>query len=471
MKTICRFFLFCLLLAAGFSSCKKEESISASRTVLEIDYLGEDITLTVEATSRWTVVPNYAAPAEQWAGEGLPSWVTPGAGLTTETGWISCSVKEGGAGTTQLTVHVDASTQKTRIGSLVFTLPADGQTLVVRVFQQGRLDRDMSDKLSPGMVQALGPGNLIYEHILGLKTLNLEGQPFDCSADLVYFEGLEELHCSGSGLTGFPVPMPKLKVLRMADCQVRHMDPALFPSLEQLDCSGNPLESLEILTAPTLWWATCNRVPVKELSLGPYLKWALLQDCGLERLDLSRASKLEELDCSYNKLQELDASSVKLTYLDCYNNPQLSSLKLPADYIRTVHAANCNFSGSLTISVKDLFFIDLQNNKLEKLSFTESVNSCMIKCDNNRLTEIVLPPVTKVDHLGLTCSNNLLQELRVNNPDYFAWKGSDVTQNPGKDGVFTIYIDKEPDWYWVSYLWDHWQYQGQDVSIKYVIGQ
>jgi len=458
-----------LLLAAAFSSCKKEESISASTEVLESDYTGADISITIQATSPWKVVANYAPLSEHdKATFQQPVWYIPIAVPVPETGWIIPDIQEGEGGTTTLNIHVEATTGNSRYGSLIFRLQDEEQLVVVRVYQQGKQDRDMSDKLSAGMVQFLGEGNTTYGHILGIKTLYINDQPFDFSGDLVYFENLQELHCSNSGLTAINVEMPHLRVLRMNDSKVKRLDPALFPSLEFLDCSGNPLESLDILKAPKLQQVICNRIPVKVLALGSQLTYVTLQNCGLERLDLSRAAGLTELDCAYNDLVNLDLTGTAVTRLDCSHNEQLSSLVLPKSGLKWMSASHCGLSGSYSISMKDLFFVDLQDNRLEKLCFTESVSSCTIKCDNNQLKELVLPPVKGSGGWGLTCTNNLLQELGVIDGGQFSWKGSDVSLNPGKDGVFTIYVTEEPDSYWVAYLLDHWQWQGQDITVKFV---
>lgn len=459
-----------LLSAVTVSSCKKEGSISTSMEVLESDYTGADISITIQATSPWKVVANYAPLSEyEKATYQQPVWYIPSVGPVPETGWIIPDIQEGEGGTTTLNVHVEATTGNSRYGSLIFRLKDEEQLVVVRVYQQGKQDRDMSDKLSAGMVQFLGEGNTTFGHILGIKTLYINDQPFDFSGDLVYFENLQELHCANSGLSAIDVEMPHLRVLRMSDCKVKHLDPALFPSLEVLDCSGNPLESLNILTAPKLQQVTCDRIPVKVLALGSQLMYVTIQNCGLERLDLSRAANLQELNCAHNNLVTLNLTSTVVSRLDCSHNDQLSSLTLPKDGLKWLNASYCGLSGSYTISVKDLFFVDLQNNKLEKLCFTESVSSCTIKCDNNQLKEFVPPPAKGSGGWGLTCTNNLLQELGVIDAGQFSWKGSDVTLNPGKDGIFTIYVTEEPDSYWVSYLLDHWQWQGQDITVKFVI--
>ena len=468
MKSFRHILLTFLLLAATVPSCKKEGIISVSTDILEVDYPGEDFTINVQASSHWTVVANYAPPTqEEMMNHKDPVWYNPSGAYSVETGWIIPEISEGEGGDTRLTVHIKATTGKSRYGSLIFKLTEDEQIFILRVYQQGKVDKDMSNFLSPEMAQYLGDTS--FGCILGIKTLYIRDVPFDFSSDLVYFENLEELYCDNSSLSAIDIEMPKLRVLSIANCKVKRLDPELFPVLRDLDCSGNPMESLDILSAPKLQKARCDGVRIKDLSLGPQLDFISLNDCGLERLDLSRASSLDELICTYNNLIDLDISGTVITWLDCSHNERLSSLILQNDCLRVLHASHCGLSGSYSVSVKDLMFVDLQNNKLEKLSFTEGISECTIKCDNNQLKELVLPPFEKSGGWGLTCAKNLLQELGVIDAKQFSWKGSDVTLNPGKNGIFKIYVTEEPDSYWVDYLHQQWQWQDQDVSVQFII--
>ena len=469
MRTF-RFFLpLFLSLAVTFLSCKKEERISVSMTMLESDYLGDDITMTVQATSHWTVVANYTVlSAEEIANYQQPVWYRPYGAPSPDNHWIIPDIKEGEGGTTQLIVHIEPSTGNSRMAWLVFRVTADGQVLSVPVYQQGKLDRDMSDKLSPGMKEHLGTEHPTFSSILDIKLLNLNDKSFDFSSDLVYFENLEQLWCQNSGLSAIDVKMPKLESLWMADCKVTRLDPQNFPALQVLDCSGNPLESLDILKAPELQMVSCGRIPVKELSLGPQLHYVDIPECEIERLDLSHAENLEELDCSGNNLKEVDLSATQVYRLDCSNNPQLSSLVLSRVPLMFLDASSCNFSGSFSISSKDLFILDLRNNRLDRLVVDGDVTSCSIYCDNNQLTELVLPHVAVSGGLGLTCTNNLLEEVGVIDPRSFAWNGSNVSMNPGKDNVFTIYVTEQPASWYLGYMLLDWQWQGQGVSVQFV---
>lgn len=65
MKTN-RLLLLSLSLVCCFCfSCKKEQTITVSLPFVEAGYLGGDITLTVQATSHWTVTANYDPPTKE----------------------------------------------------------------------------------------------------------------------------------------------------------------------------------------------------------------------------------------------------------------------------------------------------------------------------------------------------------------------------------------------------------------------
>ena len=98
--------------------------VNISTDILEVDYPGEDITISVQASSHWTVVANYAPPTqEEMMNHKDPVWYNPSGAYTVETGWIIPEISEGEVGDTRLTVHVKATTGKSRYGSLIFKPP------------------------------------------------------------------------------------------------------------------------------------------------------------------------------------------------------------------------------------------------------------------------------------------------------------------------------------------------------------
>ncbi|MBQ3916836.1 MAG: hypothetical protein II693_01720 [Bacteroidales bacterium] len=466
--------LWTSLLLVPFFSCEKEDSISVSVNGLEAGYQGDSFTVSVQATSHWTVVANYQPPsASDRANYQEPVWYQPTGGPFTDTGWININVSEGDAGTTDVVINIDAYNKNSRGGSVIFKLTDSGKIIVIPVFQLGKQETDISDKLSSGMKDFLrknqGLESFYFKDILAVKELFLDGQTFDFMNDLVYFEQTWALHCSGCGITSFTSKMPSLTTLYCSDNLLSSINPDLFPELEFVDCSRNPLKTMDILSAPKLRRIFLEGVPLKELSLGPGLKMVSCRRCEMERLDLSQATDLEYLDCAFNNLKELDASRTQASTIDCHNNPGLNKLVFPEkDCVEYLYASSCSLSGQLSISSNTINEVSVSGNKLEKLSLN-GPNLEYVHCNDNSLTEIVLPNNTS-RVLRLNCENNLLTELGVIT-DKFRWEGSSISGNPGKDGIFTLYVsDKVSSYYTESYVlsWQ-WQWQGQDISVKVVI--
>ena len=460
-----RHFLVCLMLiGAFFSSCKKEDSISVSIPLLEVDYVGEDFSVDVQSTAPWTVVANYARTQE--SNHQDPVWYTSHpAPYSTETGWITFDITKGEAGVTHITVHVDATANYSRKGSAIFQLEKGGLPLVLPVYQQGKLDKDLSEELSPEMIRFVGTSN--FKEILNMKRLDLRGQTFDFEKDLVYFENLHELYCSDCGLTSFTTKIPSLQRLEINGNQLTRLDLELFPNLEYLDCSDNPLESLDILEAPKLRQVSCSNVPFKEISVGSSVEWIICRDCGLERLDLSQALGLQEVICTGNKLAVLDFSQTSMERLECSDNPSLTSLVFPkGDVMKALSASNCGLSGQLTISSGQYYWIDLSGNKLDKLTVTGTASVDDLTCRDNLLTEITLP---ENHHTSVHCENNLLSQL---GPVRLNWR-SRIDGNPGRDGVFTLYVkESEREYftneYYIPSPWQ-WQWRGQTITADIVL--
>ncbi len=458
-------FLLPGVLALGLivSSCTKEDVLTVSQELIEMDYTGGDIQISVQSTARWTVVANYQPISEaernNWQ---EPVWYEPIGGPFPDPAWIFFDVSEGGAGTSRITVHVDASKSYSRLGTVIFKLVDSGKLVIVPIYQRGKLDREMSDLLSPGMLQYLGGGKIYFTDILNIKMLGLSGQRFDFMHDLVYFENLEELQCNDCGLTSFTTRMPALKTLLCSDNQITVFDPGLFPELVLLDCSGNPLESVEIFDAPKLRTLYCERLPFKEFSFGPNLTTVACRSSEVERIDLSRAASLTELDCAFNSLKELDASKTKLSFLSCQGNPSLEKLVLPeGDYLEFLCAESCHLSGTLTICSENIADVSVGNNEFDRIVFPEKSRLSSLFCDNNLVREIILPKSYGYTYQGIHCENNLLTELGVIPSTY----GLAVSGNPGKDGVFNIYVSGSSTGFGFT---TSWLWEGREVNAHIV---
>ncbi len=97
-------------------------------------------------------------------------------------------------------------------------------------------------------------------------------------------------------------------------------------AVEELDCSGNPLESLYLSQNPRLVTVRCDytdRLEEIELGNNPNLKTLLLRENRLSSLDLSYCPALEYLDVDGNRLTSLDLSrnpALESLYVGGYNS-------------------------------------------------------------------------------------------------------------------------------------------------------
>lgn len=112
-----------------------------------------------------------------------------------------------------------------------------------------------------------------------------------------------------------------------------------FTSLTDLDCGGNPLETLDVSQNVALTRLVCTDNQLTSLDVSNNLALESL-DCGdnpIVSLDLSNNTALKELRCYYNELTALNISENaaltslecagnKLTILDLSKNPVLAEL-------------------------------------------------------------------------------------------------------------------------------------------------
>lgn len=103
-----------------------------------------------------------------------------------------------------------------------------------------------------------------------------------------------------------------------------------FTKLEELYCSGNLLDTLDLAQNTALTSLNCSENKLTSLRVAKNTKLKVLYcyDNQLKTLDLRQNTKLERLYCYKNQLKTLDLSqNTELELLDCYGN-QLMSLDL-----------------------------------------------------------------------------------------------------------------------------------------------
>ncbi len=469
--------IFILLLVfpllVSVTSCQEELFFSTDVTVIETDYPGGDYVLTINSNASWKLSDSYPANTEKY--------------------WLHADCYQGEKGTMQISIHIDPSEGRTREGNLVFELVENEQYYHVSVLQQGKLDRDMSDLLSKEFFEHIlsryhNQRFLLYSDLLSIHKLDISGKSFDFMDDLAYLDNLEELDCSDCGLEAFTTSMPNLKKLVCNGNRLSGFDPELFPNLQELvcrennitefypesfpslitlDCSQNPLQTIDVQSTTRLSTLYCYLTPLKELVVGPSIE-ILLFGPDIENPDLSKAVNISILDCSDSAgLKELDLSNcANLFSLYCQRSPNLHTLVLPeTQKLSTVDCASCQLTGELDISSKDIEWVNCSDNKLSGLRFAEDAALGSLYCSDNLLEELILPRPSKVRYLK--CNGNLLSELGILTT-YLEWTTLLLKDNPGKDGVFTVYVDESVKDTSPEYIPAMWNWNGMDVHTKVV---
>ncbi|MDR2407452.1 MAG: hypothetical protein LBE13_04985 [Bacteroidales bacterium] len=101
----------------------------------------------------------------------------------------------------------------------------------------------------------------------------------------------------------------------------------------------------------------------------------------LTTVDLSKNTKLTDLDCSQNKITTLDLSNNnKLKYFKCYNN-KISSLNLSNN--------------------TELTKLDCNNNKILSFDLSKNVNEISLNCDFNSISTFDISKRLLLEDLSL----------------------------------------------------------------------
>jgi len=153
----------------------------------------------------------------------------------------------------------------------------------------------------------------------------------------------------------------------------------------------------------------CKGSHVYNGSIGKY------EDGGiLKSLDVSKNTKLINLNCSYNKitsldvrnnvlLKELRCSDNKLRSLDISKNEQLSNFTIDNNLLTTIDISNNT----------KLEHIDVTNNQLNSIDVSQHVLLMGINCGGNNLTTIDVSKNAKLCYLW--CPENNLTSIDVTN--------------------------------------------------------
>jgi Leucine-rich repeat (LRR) protein len=162
---------------------------------------------------------------------------------------------------------------------------------------------------------------------------------------------------------------PRLRTVNATGNNFLYVDVDNCCSLTHINCSNNPIETLQIRGTPALVDIQCAR-------------------CCLTDLDTSQVPNLKKLDCSVNLIQVLSTLGYNrdMVHLNCsFNN--LSSLQ--AGCMPFIKHLNCHHNRIMDLSVipfcSKLEFLDVRANRLTSLNLMEATELIVLRCSGNKL--------------------------------------------------------------------------------------
>mgnify|MGYP000002865048 CR=1 FL=1 len=193
---------------------------------------------------------------------------------------------------------------------------------------------------------------------LNLVELNCANNYFSSGLDVTNNQSLETLWCSECWLSSIDVTQnPNLKILDVILNNLSSLDVTQNPNLEILYCASNQISNLNISQNSNLKGLACgsNELSSLNVSLNSNLEYLNVGGSSLTSLDVSVNSNLENLIASETNIINLDLGlNSNLIYVDCQNNPSLTSLNIK-------NGNNINMTRMLANDNPNLFCIQVDD--------------------------------------------------------------------------------------------------------------
>lgn len=214
------------------------------------------------------------------------------------------------------------------------------------------------------------------------------------------------------GKTKFPgnlADFPNLTRLSIRGVETP-LDLSKNSKLKDLDCSYNGLTRLDVSVLPDLEKLVCdgNELVSLDLSRNPRLKELECSNNKLPKLDVSGLSDLEKLKCKWNAITSLDLSqTTKLVELDCSNN-KLTSLDI----------SRCPAIKDVRLGFNNLTEFNFSHTKLENLNSRGAFKSSNLTFYNgNAIADYmidcwVFTGAAEPKQIDGEANRNLLQSIR-----------------------------------------------------------
>ena len=226
------------------------------------------------------------------------------------------------------------------------------------------------------------------------------------------FSNLEELNCSGNNLEMLDLTQnTKLKELDCRNNPLATLNTGKLENLETLYCSGDRLTTLQLPTEKDklrILNLSSSKIPVLDVQGYSALEGVTCIDGALTSLNAADCQSLDGVYCSGSPLSVLDVSQcANLSYISV-DRCNLSSLSL--DSMSDLVDLKCDHNPmtSLSVSVCPLLeAIDCSDCQLDSLSISSCGSLVQLLCPNNSLKSLDgIASLTELD-----CSNNRIAQL------------------------------------------------------------
>ena len=208
---------------------------------------------------------------------------------------------------------------------------------------------------------------LTQEDITNTTSLDLSNRNLNNLEGLEVFENVTTLNCSNNPLTSLDVSVfSELKELNCNNCFNQSsasrsysngvLDLSENTKLQTLSCAENGLTSLILPDTQTLYWINCssNRLTTLDVSKNPVLDYLSCMNNQLTMIDVSKNTALTFLELDDNQL----------TTLDITQNVLLETLWVPRNKLTALDVSSNETLNRLFCNENQLVQLDISNNVL-----------------------------------------------------------------------------------------------------------
>ena len=207
---------------------------------------------------------------------------------------------------------------------------------------------------------------LTQEDITNTTSLDLSNRNLNNLEGLEVFENVTTLNCSNNPLTSLDVSaFSELRELNCDNCFNQSasrsysngvLDLSENTKLQTLSCAENGLTSLILPDTQTLYWINCssNRLTTLDVSKNPVLDYLSCMNNQLTMIDVSKNTALTFLELDDNQL----------TTLDITQNVLLETLWVPRNKLTALDVSSNEALNRLFCNENQLVQLDISNNVL-----------------------------------------------------------------------------------------------------------